>query len=99
MKSITAPSRFDVVTDKGDKYAGAAQRRTRNGILHQGSIRLEAAGGDWERLEQALLAALESHFSFSFVPAEIPAEWIAAATLLATEKYAKEEWNHAARHQ
>ncbi len=99
MKCFTAPSRFDVVTDKGDKYAGAAQRRTRNGILHQGSIRLEAAAGDWEKLESALLTALETYFSISFVPAESPAEWTDSATLLATEKYAKEEWNHAARHQ
>ena len=38
MRCFTSPSRFDVVADDGAKYAGAAQRRTRNGILHQGSI-------------------------------------------------------------
>jgi lipoate-protein ligase A len=36
MQCFVSPSRFDLVAPSGSKYAGAAQRRTRMGILHQG---------------------------------------------------------------
>lgn len=99
MKCFVSPSRFDVVAAAGAKFAGAAQRRTRNGILHQGSVLLSAAGGDWEKLEAALPGALEEFFHIGFREAEFPAEWIERAETLARDKYRTEEWNRAARHQ
>ena len=63
MRCFVSPSRFDVVAPSGSKYAGAAQRRTRAGILHQGSILLAAAGGDWDQLAEELLRSLEKEFS------------------------------------
>ncbi len=94
MQCFVSPSRFDVVSPGGGKYAGAAQRRTRKGILHQGSILLEASGGDWERLEGALLAALEEFFGVTFTPWEPGGELLQRARELATSKYHTEAWNH-----
>ncbi|MBS1370948.1 MAG: lipoate--protein ligase family protein [Lentisphaeria bacterium] len=99
MKCFVSPSRFDIVAETGGKYAGAAQRRTRNGILHQGSIRLSAAGGDWERLNAALLDALETFFHAGFREREIPAAWLDRAETLARTKYETREWNRGAQHQ
>lgn len=99
MKCFVSPSKFDIVAEAGSKYAGAAQRRTRNGILHQGSIRLSAAGGDWERLNAALLDALQGFFGVTFRAMPIPPEWIERAETLARSKYETEEWNRAARYQ
>lgn len=101
MKCFVSPSKFDVVAggDSGGKYAGAAQRRTRNGILHQGSIRLAVAGGDWEKLNAALITALESFFHIRFRNQEIPAEWIERAETLAHAKYESAEWNRGAQYR
>ena len=100
MKCFVSPSRFDVVAEgDGGKYAGAAQRRTRNGILHQGSIRLAVAGGDWEKLNAALIAALESFFHIRFRERKIPAEWIERAESLARAKYESAEWNRDAQYR
>jgi lipoate-protein ligase A len=38
---MAKPTQFDILID-GKKVGGAAQRKTRNGLLHQGSICLEA---------------------------------------------------------
>lgn len=99
MKCFVSPSRFDVVAAAGAKFAGAAQRRTRNGILHQGSILLSAAGGDWEKLADALPGALENFFRIGFREAEFPAEWVERAEHLARAKYETGEWNRAAGHR
>lgn len=50
------PVEDDVEID-GRKVAGAGQRRTRDGILHQGSVRDEAASGDVMRALAEELAA------------------------------------------
>ena len=93
MQCFVSPSRFDLVAPSGSKYAGAAQRRTRMGILHQGSIKLEAAQGSWEKLRDELLESLKLKFDIEFT------EWVpeksvtAAAEKLAQEKYSTAEWN------
>ena len=93
MQCFVSPSRFDLVAPSGSKYAGAAQRRTRSGILHQGSIKLEAAGGSWERLCSELLESLKSKFSVEYTLWQPPQQLIDEATRLAAEKYASEKWN------
>lgn len=43
---------YDIVSEDGEKLAGAAQRRTRDGLLVQGSVSRPLAGGiDWQRFE------------------------------------------------
>lgn len=94
MKCFTSPSRFDLLAECGKKYAGAAQRRTRNGILHQGSILLEAAHGDWDLLESALRQSLADFFHIEYQPVSIPADFEEKAGRLARQKYETREWNH-----
>jgi len=93
MRCFVSPSRFDVVAPDGGKYAGAAQRRTRMGILHQGSILLSAAGGSWEQLAGELLDSLKKEFAVSFREWAPSPEFLAAAAALGERKYASEDWN------
>jgi len=50
---MAKPTKYDVVTADGRKIGGAAQRRTRAGLLHQGSISI--ATPPTEDLEELLL--------------------------------------------
>ncbi len=76
---------FDVLAG-GQKVAGAAQRRTRLGLLHQGSVQIgsdEVAG-----LEARLPGALGRHVhSRSLAVAEL-----GSAAELAARKYASDSW-------
>ncbi len=97
MQCFVSPSRFDLVDRSGrNKYAGAAQRRTRQGILHQGSVLLSVAGGDREKLirmiKEAFCTRLGAVFT-SWTPAE---EFAGEVAALAESKYEKDEWNRAA---
>ncbi|MEO8043671.1 MAG: lipoate--protein ligase family protein, partial [Spartobacteria bacterium] len=69
----------------GRKIAGAAQRRTRGGFLHQGSIQLPG-----------LDKAFRERFSAALAPdvqqTEIPPPILERAATLSAEKYATEEW-------
>ncbi len=98
MQCFTSPSRFDLMAESGAKYAGAAQRRTRNGILHQGSIQLTVCGGDWQKLHDALLESLRKFFNVEFSCITPPAELLTEAEELAKNKYQQQEWNRAARY-
>lgn len=92
MRCFSTPTRYDVIGD-GRKYAGAAQRRGRDGILHQGSISLELSGGDRAALSEALVAAMAEEFGISFekfVPGDT---LLKKAGELAAEKYATTAWN------
>ena len=79
------PVHGDVVTD-GRKLAGGAQRRTKSGMLHQGSIaaRLTAA-----QLKQGFRKALGVDFEdYELTDAERT-----VAEKLSGEKYATDAWN------
>jgi lipoate-protein ligase A len=82
------PAPRDLVSG-GRKIAGAAQRRTRAGLLHQGSILLPGVPADWrEKLAQALPGALAqsiTHRPFSLADAD-------ASRRLAQAKYATAAW-------
>ncbi|MBE6379804.1 MAG: lipoate--protein ligase family protein [Lentisphaerae bacterium] len=93
MQCFVSPSKFDLVAPSGSKYAGAAQRRTRCGILHQGSIKLEAANGSWDDLCAELLESLQQKFEVEFVDWQPEEAVIQSAALLAQSKYATEKWN------
>ncbi len=63
---MAKPTKYDVVF-QGKKVAGAAQRKTRNGFLHQGSISLLMPSKEF--LESVLLpglSVLEGMFTYTF---------------------------------
>lgn len=80
------PVRNDLLCD-GRKIAGAAQRRTRRGFLHQGSIQLPGLSERFrERFASALAAQIQSE--------KMPPAVRDRATKLAAEKYATASWLH-----
>ncbi len=85
---FTKSSRYDVVVN-GAKVAGGAQRVTREGLLHQGSIQ-------GERLQRVtaseLCKAWETHGA-SFIHLRLALTEEEAITHMATTKHATEEWN------
>jgi lipoate-protein ligase A len=78
------PARADVVLN-GRKIAGAAQRRTKAGLLHQGSIQFGELPLDFS---ESLVAELSS----DALDAALSDELIARANTLAAEKYATPQW-------
>ena len=92
MDCFTTPTRYDVVA-AGKKYAGAAQRRTKDGILHQGSINLEALKLDKELVRKKLLLAFEKEFKMNFIDFEPDLLLLKKAKELAETKYATCAWN------
>jgi lipoate-protein ligase A len=71
MQCFVTPTKYDVLCENIEpgrliKVGGSAQRRTRNGILHQGSISLAPVGNDSERLKKELKKAFEEEFNISF---------------------------------
>jgi lipoate-protein ligase A len=79
-----SPAEFDILT-LGRKIAGAALRRTRHGLLLQGSIQ------GFPGLE-ALRPRLAHAFSTHCLNEEYKPQQLAAAESLASEKYATREW-------
>lgn len=81
---FTNPVRADVMID-GRKIAGAAQRRTRHGLLQQGSIQgIELENGLAERFAQALSANCSER--------KLDDEILRRARELAELKYATHAW-------
>jgi len=85
------PVRFDLVASER-KLSGAAQRRSREGLLHQGSILLPdpARNGD---LRRGFLEAFAAHLELTLAPGELTAGETACAVGLEHERYATEAWN------
>ena len=86
------PVAFDLLLS-GRKIAGGAQRRTRRGLLHQGSIQgallgEPAAGGRWQRWKESLRKA----FADRTIRAPVATEAMGAARLLAARKYGAASW-------
>ncbi len=79
------PVEGDVVID-GRKLAGGAQRRTRHGMLHQGSI-------DHPIPSDQLARGFARELNVRFEPWAIPAAVRGETEKLAREKYGTEAWN------
>ncbi len=79
-----SPAEFDLVTE-GRKIAGAAQRRTRSGLLHQGSI-LYVGVCEEDRND------LPSAFTPTWTEEPPEQGTLDAATELAARKYALRSW-------
>jgi lipoyl(octanoyl) transferase len=80
------PVHGDVVFE-GRKLAGGAQRRTRYGMLHQGSV---AAKFSAEQLRQSF----ETILGVTFEMYELSEDEKAIGEKLAREKYGTKAWNH-----
>ncbi len=78
------PTRYDLL-GAGGKVAGAAQRRTRAGLLHQGSVQTVARPADFGA--QLALAFAREVSARVWTKAEL-----AEAQVLAAAKYAVEAW-------
>ena len=80
------PVEYDVVLN-GRKIAGAAQRRTRVGLLHQGSIQCDT-----------LCRSFQDEFAHALCPSfdgkELPSDLLARAAQIAHERYATRDWLH-----
>ncbi len=76
---------FDVVAQH-KKIAGAAQRRSRWGLLHQGSIQFAGLPGDFARQLSLKLAT-------AVTQQPLPRDQLAAAQELATQKYGTKQWH------
>lgn len=78
------PVEADVLLE-GRKIAGAAQRRTRAGLLHQGSIQHDALPQDFgDRFAVALCPR--------FRRTNLTSELLREAQIIATNRYATEQW-------
>ena len=78
---------------RGQKIAGAAQRRTRNGLLIQGSVQpppIPLARADWE---QAFLAAAQSDFGVSWLDHQLDEPLQRRASELAAKTYSQSAHN------
>ena len=93
MVCFTNPTKYDVLLD-GSKIAGSAQRRTADGILHQGSLHF---GGPlpFERtvLAKAMLSAFTDVMSVTFEDFTPSKELQNKFDDRSANKYATKEWN------
>ena len=87
------PTKYDILAN-GEKISGSAQRRTRDGILHQGSIHF---GGplpcDWTAMAASLKAAFIENLKAQFSDFTPPPSLLDTAVQLEKERYACDEWN------
>ena len=91
LQCFVSPSPNDVLAADDTKLAGAAQRRTRKGILHQGSVSLKA--GEHDLILNAIRDDLRKAFDFEYELFTPDAAFMADAEKLASGKYATPDWN------
>jgi lipoate-protein ligase A len=85
--------RFDVIVPSG-KLAGAAQKRSKHGLLFQGSVWKPAAGkaADWERLHEDFTRILAGELGGAAQPIAWP-EFADGELEALTEQYSDPEWH------
>lgn len=93
MVCFTNPTRYDIMLGE-QKVAGSAQRRTKDGILHQGSLHF---GGPLPMKREALAAAILQGFknimAVEFEEFKPDEKLLKDINDLAKNKYANQEWN------
>lgn len=98
MQCFTAPVKFDIAL-KGakefsfQKIAGAAQRRTKNGILHQGSIVIPDINRQKGHLKNSIVSTFISELGVEFSKFVSNESFMDKAALLAVSKYETDTWN------
>jgi lipoate-protein ligase A len=85
------PVRFDIVSGV-QKLSGAAQRRTREGLLHQGSILLPDPARNSD-LRAAFPEAFAARLELAMTPGDLTADEAARAADLERDRYSTEAWN------
>ena len=87
------PAKFDVLVDR-KKVAGAAQKRNRFGLLHQGSINLSPFPNiDREQLENHLITEFQILFASKMSSYKPCSEFFHSAGNLSNKKYCTSDWN------
>lgn len=93
MICFTNPTRYDILSGK-QKIAGSAQRRTKQGLLHQGSIELENINQlSVKTIRASLPLAFKEYFKCffeDFVPDEA---FRSKVSELVCTKYSQDTWN------
>ena len=84
--------KFDVLW-QGRKIAGAAQRRTRGGLLIQGSVQPPPIPVSRERWQSAMRAVAQEHWKVEWRPLEAAGRLEETARLLEAAKYSRPEYN------
>lgn len=92
MRCFVTPTKYDVICENR-KMAGSAQRRTKKGILHQGSISLEVSGGDRDKLAEALIKGFADEFNVDLEDFRVSPVFLKEADALSSAKFATDEWN------
>ena len=94
MVCFTNPTRYDLLLH-GRKIAGSAQRRTAEGLLHQGSLHFGPDGlpFDRTRLAKALLDGLHQILNLTHEPFTPDREFANDIQRLVKEKYGTDAWN------
>lgn len=85
------PVRFDIVAAER-KLSGAAQRRTREGLLHQGSILLPDPARN-PALRHAFAGAFSARLELAISPGDLTAAESSRAGDLERDRYATDAWN------
>jgi lipoate-protein ligase A len=85
------PVKFDIVAGQ-EKLSGAAQRRTREGLLHQGSILLPHATRNAE-VRAAFPKFFAHHVGLALTPGGLTIAETERAAALERERYATAGWN------
>ena len=85
------PVRFDIVAAQR-KLSGAAQRRTREGLLHQGSILLPDPAKNAD-LRRVFAAAFTARLELAINPGDLTPYETAHALDLERDRYATDAWN------
>ncbi len=79
------PVAFDIVCDNGNKLAGAGQKRSRYGLLHQGSVVGVKASTQWQKYFLTALGSKMIDWSPSI-------DLLDESVRLGEEKYKTKEW-------
>ena len=90
-RCFEAGAQWDVAGEDGGKIAGAAQRRMKAGLLHQGSVLLDPAVAGPTRIRKALADGFPRRLAREVVSARPPLD-PAQIEELARQKYANEAW-------
>lgn len=86
---FTSPVQYDLLGKEGQKIAGAGQKRTRQGLLHQGSLSLKVDAGSFI---QELAEQLSKEVSPLGSERELGESFLQDAERLAAQRYAGNEW-------
>lgn len=89
---FAGPEKFDLLMD-GLKIAGAAQRRTRIGLLIQGSVQRQPASVSRAQWEESFRAAASEQWGIQWDAFAAEAEWRSRADALFAQRYSQEAFH------